>query len=297
MRSIAVAASLTFLGLFLVSTSARAEDTAAPVIEHTPVTKADKGAIVSVVAKVTDESKFFPQVFFRYTPGGSFEKPLDLRPIKNKKNMFGAAIPNKGPYVEYYLEAYDEFGNGPGRAGSPEAPFKVNLSGEEAPVAVVKKEPAREETTVRGEEPAKRSAPPLATTASRSNSGGSSRTLTWIVGGTGVGLLVGGLLAGVAVKSADSAYQSRLSDPQNSPASLQEQYDANKSLGTKATILTTAGVVLLAGGVALYFLEPGFGGGSSSNSSAALDDKKVDGVQVAAVPLDRGGAVAVAGRF
>ncbi len=291
MRPITVAASFMLLALLCFSGAARADDTAAPIIEHTPVTKADKGAVVQVFAKITDESKFFPQVFYRYDPSRGFEKPLDMKPVKGKKNIYGANIPNKGPYVEYYIEAYDELGNGPGRAGAPEATLKVDLSGEEA--TVVKKEPVHEDPVVTVTKPV----PPLATTASRAS--GQGRTFTWIVGGTGVGLLVGGLLAGAAVKTADSAYQSRLTDPQNSPTSLQAQYDANKSLGTKATILTVAGGVLIAGGVLLYFLEPGMGGFGSSTTAALdeKDEKKDQGVKVAAVPLDHGGALAVAGRF
>lgn len=291
MRSIALAASFMLLAPLLISSAARADDTTPPVIEHTPVTKADKGAIVQVFAKITDESKFFPQVFFRYDSSSPFEKPVDMKPVKGKKNQFGANVPNKGPYVEYYLEAYDEFGNGPGRAGAPEAPFKVDLSGGEATVA--KKEPAPEPEAAPASK--KRSTPPPAATASASE--GQSRTATWIVGGTGVGLLVGGLMAGLAVKTADTAYKNRLSDPQNNPTTLQAQYDANKSLGTKATILTIAGGVLLAGGVALYFLEPSLGGPKGTVASLDKTDKTEDGVKVAAIPLDNGAAFAVAGRF
>jgi hypothetical protein len=103
------------------------------------------------------------------------------------------------------------------------------------------------------------------------------------VGGVGAGLLVGGLMAGLAAKSAGDAYNDRLKDPQNNPVTLQSQYDAAQGMGSKATILTISGLVLLSGGVALWFLEPGMYGSS--------------GVSMAAAPVEGGAAVAMAGHF
>src|SRR6195952_430856 len=106
-----------------------AADTAAPVIEHAPVASAPAGSKwVQLFAKVTDESKFFPQVFFRYGPG-DYQKPLDMKAVKGQKNQFGANVPVKGDVLEYYLEAYDELGNGPARSGDPEKPWRVDTSG------------------------------------------------------------------------------------------------------------------------------------------------------------------------
>src|SRR5205823_1774363 len=128
--------------------------------------------------------------------------------------------------------------------------------------------------------------PAAATNRSRAASTEPTRIWTWAVGGTGLGLLVGGLFAGMAAKTAGDAYNARLSDPQNNPVTLKSQYDAAQSMGSKATLLTVTGTVLLAGGVALYFFEPQlFGGGSGS------------GVSVSAAPVEGGGAVAVASRF
>ena len=56
------------LAVSIVSLAARADDTRAPVIVHTPVTSAPEGGVVAVLAKITDESKFFPQVFYRRYP-------------------------------------------------------------------------------------------------------------------------------------------------------------------------------------------------------------------------------------
>ena len=93
------------------------------------------------------------------------------------------------------------------------------------------------------------------------------RTWTWVVGGVGLGTLAGGLVAANEFKTQDNAYQQALAAPGSRYADLQTQYTANKSLGQKATILMVAGGVLLAAGVVLYFLEPGFSGGSGGDGA------------------------------
>jgi hypothetical protein len=113
-----------------------------------------------------------------------------------------------------------------------------------------------------------------------------------VVGGTGLGMLTGGLLAGMAVSKADDAYAARLKDPANSAPSLQQQYDANKSLGTTATILTIGGGVLVLGAVGLWFLE---GPERPAGVMGQRDDGH--GMIIAAAPVEGGGAVAVAGKF
>ncbi len=271
--------SLVAGALLLAAWSAGAEDTAAPVIDHKPVTRTEKGAKwVQIFAKITDESKFFPQVFFRYA-SGEYQKPIDMKKVQGQKDGWGANVPIKGEVVEYYLEAYDEYGNGPGRSGSPEKPWRVDTTDELAVAQPAPPPPVKEPP------PEPRRAPP----ASAGLGGG--RMWTWIAGGAGVGLLVGGLWAGRAVKTADDAYQQRLKDPTNSPSSLQAQYDANRSLGTAATVLTISGLVLMAGSVALWFFEV-----PPDSAPAKKRDTGGSGI-IGAASVERGGAVVVAGRF
>jgi hypothetical protein len=296
----------TVLAAGLISTAARGVDNEAPVITHTPVTRAPPGGFVEVMAKITDASKFFPQVFYRYDSSGGWLKPLDMKPVKGQPNMFGANIPVRGETVEYYIEAYDELGNGPGRAGAPEAPLRVRV-GEEpkasaapppaaAPAPSAAATPPPSASGWPAPAPAKPPArAPIGATSRAQPSAGPTRIWTWAVGGTGLGLLAGGLIAGTAAKSAGNAYNDRLKDPQNNPVTLQSQYDAAQAMGTKATILTISGLVLVAGGAALYFLEPGFSG--SSGVLASEPPRAEPGISVAAAPVDGGGAVAVAGRF
>ncbi|MBS2021511.1 MAG: hypothetical protein JST92_03820 [Deltaproteobacteria bacterium] len=126
------AAQALVLGFALVSFGARAADSQEPVITHTPITKAAT-APIHITARITDESKIFPQVFHRYD-GKPFELPIDLKKIKGTKDQYEATLPFQDGQLDYYLECYDEFGNGPARAGSLEQPFHV-VVGEGKPVA------------------------------------------------------------------------------------------------------------------------------------------------------------------
>src|SRR5438309_8670027 len=121
MRSLGL---LIFAASLAVAGSARATDVTPPVITHTPVASPPQGDI-HIQARITDESKVFPQVFWR-VPRGTYASPIDMKPIKGEKNMWSATIPRKDTSdVEYYIEAYDEYGNGPARAGDVDAPLKV----------------------------------------------------------------------------------------------------------------------------------------------------------------------------
>ena len=268
------------LSALLISTAALADDTAAPVIDHTPVTRVSPGAkAVQVFAKITDESKFYPQVFFRY-PGGDFSdnKAIDMKIVKGSKNEYGANIPIKGPSLDYYIEAYDDYGNGPGRSGDPAHPHKVDTSGE-APVAKAEPPPAP-----------KKAEPPKsayrAQPAAVSTQVETGRTWTWVTGGTGLAALAGGLLMGQSVKTQDQAYQDRLKTNGGDYASLKAQYDANKSLGLKSTIFTIAGGALLATSVVLFFVES-----PSSGSSQPAPRKATPAPQKQGEPEDNSPAI------
>jgi hypothetical protein len=146
--------------------------------------------------------------------------------------------------VEYYIEAYDEFGNGPARAGDPDRPFRVDFGPLQA---------AQEQPTL-----------PLPALPRTGTAPGGGRLWTWLVGGTGLGLLTGGLVA--------------------------------NPLGARATALDIVGATLIAGGVALYFIEapknaPGPAGAGARRAEIAV------GVAPLAAGGAGGGAVALLGRF
>ena len=237
MRAISSAAAAVLL---LCGAAARADDTSPPVISHTPVSRGDKGRQTPVFAKIADESKIFPQIFFRFGPGSGYEKPIDMKPVKGQKSQWGGNLPAPtGNVIEYYIEAYDEFGNGPARAGDPDRPFRVDFG----PPQTAQEQPAL---------------PLPAVPRSSGGARGGGRLWTWLVGGTGLGLLTGGLVA--------------------------------NPLGARATALDVAGGTLIAAGIALYFIEgPKDSPGSSGSRRAEL--------RLGAAPLPGGGALALAGRF
>jgi hypothetical protein len=230
--------------LLLCGAAARADDdTSPPVIAHTPATRGERGKPTPLTARITDESKIFPQVFYRFASSGPYERPLDMKPVKGQKAQWTATLPPPpGNVLEYYIEAYDEFGNGPARAGDPERPFRIDF----APVQIVQTQPTGGAAS---------------DSYSQGARSGRGRFWTWLVGGTGLGLLAGGIVA----------------NPLGSP---------------RATALDVAGATLLAGSVALYFLEAprdGTSGGSPRGPRGQFG--------MAAGPVAGGGAVCVAGRF
>jgi hypothetical protein len=218
------------------------DDTNPPVIAHTPVTRAERGKQTPVFAKITDESKIFPQIFFRFGPGSPYEKPIDMKPVRGQRNQWGGNLPAPpGNVLEYYIEAYDEFGNGPARAGEPDRPFRIDFGPVQA---------AQEPTLPL----------PVGAAPQRSSGAGGGRLWTWLAGGAGVGLLVGGIVA--------------------------------NPLGARATALDVAGATLLAASVALYFIEAPRPAPAPSDAR----ERKAE-LRLGAVPAAGGGAVALAARF
>jgi hypothetical protein len=240
MRSISSAAAAVLL--LCGGAAARADDTSPPVISHAPVSRGEKGRQTPVFARITDDSKIFPQIFFRFGPGSAYEKPIDMKPVKGQKSQWGGNLPSPaGNVIEYYIEAYDEFGNGPARAGDPDRPFRIDFG----PLQTAQEQPTL----------------PLPALPRAGAGPGGGRLWTWLIGGTGLGLLAGGLVA--------------------------------HPLGARATALDIAGATLIAGGVALYFIEaPKDGPGPAAGGRRAA-------LAVGVAPLARGsgGAVALLGRF
>lgn len=116
------------LALLSLGSAARAADSTEPAITHTPLTEA-KAAPLRVTARIVDESKIFPQLFHRYD-GKPYEVPLDMKKVKGTKDQYEVTVPFQEGALDYFIECYDEFGNGPGRAGSLEKPFHVIVGAE-----------------------------------------------------------------------------------------------------------------------------------------------------------------------
>ncbi|MHB8420370.1 MAG: hypothetical protein ACYDCL_20045 [Myxococcales bacterium] len=103
---------------------ARAQS-AGPTIDHTPVTQATAGQPLTIAATIHSSSGVFqPVVLFRH-PGEATWRKQEL--LAGTNGSYAMTLPGNAVDrdLEYYLEAYDDDGNGPGRAGSPDSPFHV----------------------------------------------------------------------------------------------------------------------------------------------------------------------------
>lgn len=101
-------------------------DTAAPTITHTPPSGHDGVGPLVVEAVIVDESGVFDPALLVRTASGTFER-IALQPVAGKENTFAAEVPSGllAGDLEYLLEAFDENGNGPARAGDEAAPLRV----------------------------------------------------------------------------------------------------------------------------------------------------------------------------
>jgi hypothetical protein len=214
-----------------------AADTAAPTIDHTPAAKAPRGKELVIEARITD-------------PSGVFGSTLYWRPALEQKyivveltaeggNLFTGAIPGArmNNEVEYYIESYDQLGNGPARAGSPENPFLVVVHD-----AVVPREKPEVASAVL--EPQE---PPL-------------KVVPLAVGGGGVLLAgVGAALwfsAAATVRDIDQKY------PANTGLLPDDAAAVRSAAGTSrlGSILMIAGGLAAAGGTTWFFMPSDDGG-------------------------------------
>jgi hypothetical protein len=101
-------------------TLARADDKP-PVIKHNPIGKGSRGDTLTITAAIEDESAIFaPTLYYRYAGSKGYTNVT----MAKKGDGYSATIPATAE-VEYWIEAWDELGNGPSRDGSPDRPFKI----------------------------------------------------------------------------------------------------------------------------------------------------------------------------
>lgn len=126
------------IGVAAIARPAWADDRA-PVIEHTPVTTATLGEQVTIVAKVTDESEVFPPSLTYRAVGSGRNKVVNMVARQNvgQARNFEATL-NIDSSVDYWIEVYDEFGNGPSRSGNSSRPHRIEAT---APVVVERRAP------------------------------------------------------------------------------------------------------------------------------------------------------------
>jgi hypothetical protein len=122
--------SIAVLAIFgAVASSARAEDRLPPQIVHEPCEFYKKGQAFEIQARFLDESKLFdPKVIYRGR-NETFWKNVPFVKQATSED-FSATIKARDltGTLEYFIEVFDEWGNGPARYGGPEAPVLVQPS-------------------------------------------------------------------------------------------------------------------------------------------------------------------------
>jgi len=103
---------------------AQAADKEVPIITPSPPPKPAPGR-VRIPISVYDESKIFA-VWFHWRPAGTREY-RQIEPIR-RGALYLAELETQEPF-EFWVEAYDVEGNGPGLAGSAAQPLRVELRG------------------------------------------------------------------------------------------------------------------------------------------------------------------------
>lgn len=117
-----------FLAILIATLPARrgaaqdGADTVAPVIGFQPCETFQKDRPFSVLARFADESALFEPKLVYHAAGDKVWKHVKFVP---EGELWRAVIPKAelSGALEYFVEVFDENGNGPSRLGSPEAPL------------------------------------------------------------------------------------------------------------------------------------------------------------------------------
>lgn len=103
-------------------------DTEPPEVVHEPVTYTPRGSELVLKAVITDPSGVFaPIISYREAGSGDRWALIDMTAVKGEADTFSASIAGSAIRgdIEYFLEVYDNKGNGPSRVGSAEVPLRV----------------------------------------------------------------------------------------------------------------------------------------------------------------------------
>lgn len=113
-----------------ISRADSGDDRKAPVIRHTAVEVATEGAQVVISAEIRDDSGIFAPTLWYRLPGEETYSSADL--VYAGDRVYSAKVIASQP-IEYWLEAYDELGNGPARSGTPDKPYRIRIEAPPAP--------------------------------------------------------------------------------------------------------------------------------------------------------------------
>ena len=118
---------LLIFGVF-IPRAALAEDITAPRIVHEACEAYEIDKPVELRAKFYDESPIFdPKVIWRMASGGDW-KYAEFKKDRATEVFVAKFKADYRAPIEYFIEVFDENGNGPARLGTPEAPVKLIAS-------------------------------------------------------------------------------------------------------------------------------------------------------------------------
>ncbi|MCA1827274.1 MAG: hypothetical protein LC689_10105 [Myxococcales bacterium] len=130
------------------------EDHEPPILTHTPVITAKKGIPFTIAVNAADQSGVVGPTLYLRKKGAPASDYVSMRmSAAGPPGEYALEVPAALVSVdalEYYIEAWDEHGNGPARVGSPDNPLAVSVEQEKkvviapppvAPAAVVIAEP------------------------------------------------------------------------------------------------------------------------------------------------------------
>ena len=125
-----------------------------PTLTHTAVTTAKKGKPLTITARATDASGVFGPVIYLRKKGMPSADYIPMRMTPSKTGTPGeytieipAALISVDA-LEYYIEAWDNVGNGPARYGGPDHPLPIKVE-EEKKIIVRPTEPVPPTVTVK----------------------------------------------------------------------------------------------------------------------------------------------------
>jgi len=107
-------------------------DDDAPTIAHTAIVKAMKNKPLVFSAHITDPSGVFQPVLYLRKRGSGDYLPIKMIGSKVSQGEYAVEVDAKliSVDLEYYIECYDNAGNGPARVGTPETPLAIKLEEE-----------------------------------------------------------------------------------------------------------------------------------------------------------------------
>jgi hypothetical protein len=184
--------AVVFAAVTMVAFAARAQNLA-PLIDHQPIFQVNRGAPVTIQAQIRSQSGkaiFEPTVYVRLAGISGFAR-VAMAPVGGALNLYAAILAPSlvSSEFDYYIEAYDNDGNGPGRAASPDRPFHVTAAAPPPPPPVVMTQPDATDMP-----PPMPSYPPPPVVESQPPEVEISEHLPFVAVSTGIGSTFGGVL-------------------------------------------------------------------------------------------------------